>query len=94
MKYYALAILVITHQSKYLESQIILNIQYLQSLKTTFHYIRKESAQINKYGSSEVIEINQSTPEPIVSSGLFLVIIKADGVNQADWKIGEGACNK
>ena len=49
-----------------------------------------KSAQINKYGSSEVIEINQSTPEPIVSSGKVLVIIKAADVNPADWKIREG----
>lgn len=47
-------------------------------------------AQISKYGSSEVIEINQSTSEPIVSSGKVLVIIKAAGVNPADWKIREG----
>ena len=49
-----------------------------------------KSAQINKYGSSEVIEINQSTSEPTISSGKVLVIIKAAGVNPADWKIREG----
>ena len=49
-----------------------------------------KSAQINKYGSSEVIEINQNTPEPTVSSGKVLVTIKAAGVNPADWKIREG----
>jgi len=49
-----------------------------------------KSAQINKYGSSEVIEINQSTPEPTVSLGKVLVTIKAAGVNPADWKIREG----
>ena len=49
-----------------------------------------KSAQINKYGSSEVIEINQKTSEPTVSSGKVLVIIKAAGVNPADWKIREG----
>jgi alcohol dehydrogenase len=49
-----------------------------------------KSAQISKYGSSEVIEINQSTSEPTVSSGKVLVIIKAAGVNPADWKIREG----
>jgi alcohol dehydrogenase len=49
-----------------------------------------KSAQNNKYGSSEVIEINQSTFEPTVSSGKVLVIIKAAGVNPADWKIREG----
>jgi NADPH:quinone reductase-like Zn-dependent oxidoreductase len=49
-----------------------------------------KSAQINKYGSSEVIEINQSTPDPTLSSGKVLVTIKAAGVNPADWKIREG----
>jgi NADPH:quinone reductase-like Zn-dependent oxidoreductase len=43
-----------------------------------------KSVQINEYGSSEVIEINQSTSEPTVSSGKVLVIIKAAGVNPAD----------
>jgi alcohol dehydrogenase len=49
-----------------------------------------KSAQINKYRSSEAIEINQSTFEPTVSSGKVLVIIKAAGINPADWKIREG----
>jgi alcohol dehydrogenase len=49
-----------------------------------------KSAQISKYGSSEVIEINQNTSEPTVSSGKVLVIIKAAGVNPVDWKIREG----
>jgi NADPH:quinone reductase-like Zn-dependent oxidoreductase len=49
-----------------------------------------KSAQINRYGGSEVIEINQSTSEPTVSSGKVLVTIKAAGVNPADWKIREG----
>jgi alcohol dehydrogenase len=49
-----------------------------------------KSAQINKYGSSEVVQINQSTPEPTVSPGKVLVTIKAAGVNPADWKIREG----
>ncbi|MGB6627649.1 MAG: hypothetical protein WBE61_05930 [Nitrososphaeraceae archaeon] len=48
-----------------------------------------KSAQINKYGSSEVVEINQNTPEPTLSSGKVLVTIKAAGVNPADWKIRE-----
>ena len=49
-----------------------------------------KSAQINRYGGSEVIEINQNTPEPTLSSGKVLVSIKAAGVNPADWKIREG----
>ena len=49
-----------------------------------------KSAQISKYGSSEVIKINESTSEPTVSSGKVLVIIKAAGVNPVDWKIREG----
>ncbi|MDQ6865742.1 MAG: alcohol dehydrogenase catalytic domain-containing protein, partial [Thermoproteota archaeon] len=49
-----------------------------------------KSAQIKKYGGSEVVEINQSAPEPIISAGKVLVILKAAGVNPADWKIAEG----
>jgi alcohol dehydrogenase len=49
-----------------------------------------KSVQIKKYGSSEVIEINQSVPEPIVSVGKVLVVVKAAGVNPIDWKIREG----
>jgi len=49
-----------------------------------------KSAQINEYGGSEIIKINQSTPEPTVSSGKVLVTIKAAGVNPADWKIRDG----
>jgi alcohol dehydrogenase len=49
-----------------------------------------KSAQINKYGSSDVIEINENTPEPSVSPGKVLVTIKAAGVNPVDWKISEG----
>jgi alcohol dehydrogenase len=46
-----------------------------------------KSAQINKYGSSEVIEINQNTPELTLSSGKVLVSVKATSVNPADWKM-------
>jgi alcohol dehydrogenase len=48
------------------------------------------SAQINKYGSSEVVEINRSAPAPNVSTGKVLVIVNAAGVNPIDWKIREG----
>jgi alcohol dehydrogenase len=54
------------------------------------YYMTMKSAQINKYGGSEVIEINQNTPEPTVSAGKVLVNVKAAGVNPADWKICEG----
>jgi len=53
--------------------------------------ISMKSAQINKYGSSDVIEINQNTPEPSLSPEKVLVAIKAAGVNPADWKISEGS---
>jgi NADPH:quinone reductase-like Zn-dependent oxidoreductase len=56
-----------------------------------FNYITMKSAQISRYGSSEVIEINHDTPEPALSSGKALVSIKAAGVNPVDWKIREGA---
>jgi alcohol dehydrogenase len=47
-----------------------------------------KSAQIKKYGSE--VEINQSVPEPIISAGKVLVIVKAAGVNPADWRIAAG----
>src|SRR5215210_9050371 len=50
-----------------------------------------KSAQIKRYGGSEVVQINQSIPAPSdPSAGKVLVIIKAAGVNPADWKIREG----
>lgn len=50
-----------------------------------------KSIQIKRYGGSEVVEINQSTPalsDP--SAGKVLVTVKAAGVNPADWKVREG----
>lgn len=52
--------------------------------------IEMKPVQINRYGGSEVIEINQNTPEPTVSAGEVLINVKAAGVNPADWKIREG----
>jgi alcohol dehydrogenase len=49
-----------------------------------------KAVQINRYGGSEVIEVNQNIPEPIVSAGKVLVSVKAASVNPADWKIREG----
>jgi alcohol dehydrogenase len=50
-----------------------------------------KSAQIKRYGGSEVVEINQSAPAlDAPSAGKVLVIVKAAGVNPADWKVREG----
>lgn len=50
-----------------------------------------KSAQIRKYGGSEVVEITDNTSIPNVpAAGKVLVIIKAAGVNPVDWKIREG----
>ena len=50
-----------------------------------------KSAQIKKYGGSEVVEITQNTSTPNVPApGKVLVTIKAAGVNPVDWKIREG----
>src|SRR3954454_2400840 len=49
-----------------------------------------KSVQINRYGGSEVVEINKDMPEPTISAGKGLVNVKAAGGNPADWKIREG----
>jgi alcohol dehydrogenase len=46
--------------------------------------------QIKKYGSNDVVEVNDTAPAPSLSSGKILVNIKASGVNPVDWKIREG----
>jgi hypothetical protein len=43
-----------------------------------------KSAQINKYGSSQAIEISNSAPEPSVAPGKVLVAIKA--LQLPDWE--------
>jgi alcohol dehydrogenase len=49
-----------------------------------------KSAQIKRYGGSDVIEINQTTSTPNLAAGNVLVEIKAAGINPIDWKIREG----
>jgi NADPH:quinone reductase-like Zn-dependent oxidoreductase len=49
-----------------------------------------KSIQINKYGGNDVIEVNDTTSVPNLSSGKILVNVKASGVNPVDWKIREG----
>jgi NADPH:quinone reductase-like Zn-dependent oxidoreductase len=46
-----------------------------------------KSAQFKRYGGSDVIEINQTTPIPTLTAGNVLVEIKAAGINPIDWKI-------
>ncbi|MBI2598398.1 MAG: alcohol dehydrogenase catalytic domain-containing protein [Candidatus Diapherotrites archaeon] len=53
-----------------------------------------KAVQINGYGGSEVVEINQNAPKPVLSSGKVLVEVKAAGINPADWKIREGYFQK
>src|ERR1051325_2501073 len=49
-----------------------------------------KSAQIKRYGGSDVIEINQTTSTPNLPAGDVLVEIKVAGINPIDWKIREG----
>src|SRR2546426_11713541 len=50
-----------------------------------------KSAQIERYGGSDVVQINKSTPAPNDPSvGKVLVNIRAAGVNPADWKFRDG----
>jgi alcohol dehydrogenase len=49
------------------------------------------SAEMKRYGSSEVVEINQNAAAPNdPSDEKVLVKVKAAGVNPIDWKIREG----
>lgn len=49
-----------------------------------------KAAQINQYGGSDVVAINENAPTPAVSSGHLLIEVRAAGVNPVDWKIREG----
>ena len=49
-----------------------------------------KSIQIKRYGNSDVVEINNTTSVPDVSTGKILLNVKASGVNPVDWKIREG----
>ena len=46
--------------------------------------------QITKYGSSDVMEVNNTGSIPNPPQEKILVNIKASGVNPVDWKIREG----
>jgi len=48
------------------------------------------SIQINRYGGSDVMEVNDKASVPNPPSGKILVNVKASGVNPVDWKIREG----
>jgi alcohol dehydrogenase len=49
-----------------------------------------KAVQINKYGGSEVVEINENVLKPTASQGHLLIEVYAAGVNPVDWKIREG----
>lgn len=50
-----------------------------------------KSAQIRKYGGSDVVEITQNGSIPnMPAEGKVLVAIKVAGINPVDWKIREG----
>ncbi len=49
-----------------------------------------KAVQINQYGGSEVVEINENVLRPTVSQGHLLIEVYAAGVNPVDWKIREG----
>src|SRR5919199_1862757 len=49
-----------------------------------------KSIQIKKYGSSDVMEVNNTASVPSPPPGKILVNVKASGINPVDWKIREG----
>jgi alcohol dehydrogenase len=49
-----------------------------------------KSIQINRYGGSDVMQINNTASAPSPPPGKILVNVRASGVNPIDWKIREG----
>ena len=49
-----------------------------------------KAVQINTYGGSDVVEINQDAPKPTPQKGQILVEVHASSINPIDWKIREG----
>lgn len=49
-----------------------------------------QAAQINNYGSSEVVQVNENATVPKPGKGQLLIEVYAAGVNPADWKIRQG----
>jgi alcohol dehydrogenase len=49
-----------------------------------------KSIQIKRYGSSDVMEVNDTASVPSLPPGKILVNVNAAGVNPIDWKIREG----
>jgi len=53
-------------------------------------YETMKSIQIKRYGSSDVMEVNDTASVPSLPPGKILVNVNAAGVNPIDWKIREG----
>jgi NADPH:quinone reductase-like Zn-dependent oxidoreductase len=52
------------------------------------------AVQINKYGGSEVVELNKNAPKPSATAGRLLAEVYSAGVNPVDWKIRDGYMSK
>lgn len=49
-----------------------------------------KAVQINSYGGTEVLELNENAPKPTLSKGQVLVEVHAASINPIDWKIRAG----
>lgn len=49
-----------------------------------------KAAQINAYGTNDVLEINENAPKPPLKQGQVLVEVHAASINPVDWKIRAG----
>jgi alcohol dehydrogenase len=49
-----------------------------------------KAAQINAYGKTDVLQINENTPKPSLSTGQLLIQVRAVSINPFDWKVREG----
>ena len=53
-----------------------------------------KAAQINSYGDSKIIEVNQDSPKPTPKPGQVLVEVISASINPVDWKFREGHLQK
>lgn len=55
-----------------------------------YNWLMMKAVQINCYGDSGVLEVNEHAPKPSAAKGQVLVEVHAASINPIDWKIRSG----